>query len=463
MSNATPVTTQFPWEHRRWRNGTCRSGLFARAIGFWVSVFVCAGIVALIAFKSPRMLHFPQARWEVLFPGVLVTIGLIFLIFALVATARWFRFGRCLVQMRTVPGVIGGHFRGEVFLPDSFPSDTDVRMELTCETTTHITGKGDSSDHLSIDRVWAHTIRVNTNASLCHDGNCAIPFDFTIPYGLADETDSKSEGSVRVDIQWSLRVFAKLNGPDLNIPFRVPVFRTATSDRSVTGDLETEKPLDAFLHDTGLRRRIRMEFENGTMTYVCDAMGLRNGISLVPTIFGVVMLSSAVLVPCNALPELMKEVMKEAQGWYNLFRLIPLFMSLGVGLLMVVFGLLGLLLLFFGVRGFIARRTWIENNIIYQRARFFGIPWARQCPCSSATGVNLGDTTKSGGQTWYDVVIERNTESQYKRAKWRYLFSRITVATHVPTEREAQDIEDHLRNELRKGGSSSKEGIGVGT
>ncbi|MEI7901961.1 MAG: hypothetical protein WCK89_17045 [bacterium] len=395
------------------------------------------------------MLYFCQVRWEVLLPGGIAVLGIFFLIAALVATARWFRFGRCLVRMRTMPGVIGGHFRGEVLLPESFPAGTDVRMELICETTTNITGKNDSSDHLSIDREWAHTIRVNANASLCHDGHCAVPFDFTIPYGLTDETDSKAEGNVRVTIQWVLRVFAKLNGPDLNMRFHVPVFRTEASDRSVKGEPKPEQNLDAFLHDTGLRRRIRMEFENGATTYICDATGMQKGVCLVPTIMGVVFMAVAVFVPCNALPDLLKDVFKAAQGWQNLFRIISLAMALGICLIMVVFGLFGLLLLFLGVRGFVARRTWIENGIIYQRSRFFGIPWTRSCPCASVTGVNLGDTTKSGGQTWYDVVIERNTLTQYKRAEWRYLFSRITVATHVPTEREAQDIVDHFKKELR--------------
>jgi hypothetical protein len=441
-------TTPFPWEHRRWRNGICRARLGGQAIGFWVAVIVCSGIVALIAIKSPRMLHFSQARWEVLFPSFLALFGAGFLVAALIATARWFRFGRCRVQMRTVPGVIGGHFRGDVLLPESFPSDTDVRMELLCETTTTITRKGDHNDDVSIDRVWAHTVRVTANASLCHDGACAIPFDFTIPYGLTDETDSKVQGDIRVSIQWSLRVFAKLNGPDLNMRFRVPVFRTTASDPSVKGDLATEKPLDAFLNDTGQSRRIRMEFENGAMTYVCDAMGMQKGLSVGPMIFGIVFLSVAVFVPCNALPDLLKDLFKPTHGWMILTQIAPLIGVLGIFLMMGVFGLIGLFLFLIGVRGFIARRTWIENGMIHQRSRFLGIPWTRSCPCSSATGVNLGDTTKSGGQTWYDVVIERNTEAQYKRLQWRYLFSRITVATNVPTEREAQDIADHLRKEL---------------
>lgn len=448
MSTSFLSTPPFPWEHRRWRNGTCRSGLGGQTIGFWIATLILLGVATTIIILNPHMLHFSRVRWQVLFPYGTGAGGLIFLFAAFVASARWLRFGRCRVQMRTMPGVIGGHFRGEVLLPESFPSETDVRMELICETSTTTSGNNDDSNCVSVQRVWAHTIRVNTNASLCHDGHCAIPFDFAIPYGLTDETDSKVQGNVRVDTRWTLRVFAILKGPDLNLRFRVPVFRTPASDPSVKGDLQTEKPLEAFLHDTGVRRRIRMEFENGAMTYVCDAMGMQKGVSLVPTIIGVVILSIAVFVPCNALPDLLKDVFKSSHGWLNLFRIIPLFMCLGVCMLGVVFGLIGLLLLLIGVRGFIARRTWIENGMIHQRSRFLGIPWTRQCPCSSATGVNLGDTTKSGGQTWYDVVIERNTEAQYKRFEWRYLFSRITVATNVPTEREAQDIVDHLKRDL---------------
>lgn len=449
MGSTLSSTPPFPWEHRRWRNGMCSSGLGVSAVAFWIAVAVCAGIITLIAFKSPRMLHFSQARWEVLFPGGLAVFGAGFLVAALVATARWLRFSKCRVLMRTMPGVIGGHFRGEVLLPESFPSDTDVRMELLCETTTTITGKGDHNDHISIDRVWSHTIRVTANASLCHDGTCAIPFDFAIPYGLTDETDSKVQGDVRVDIRWILRVFAKLNGPDLNMRFRVPVFRTAASDPSIKGDLATEKPLDAFLKDTGMSRRIRMDFENGATTYICDAMGMQAGVSFVPMIFGVVFLAAGLFAGYSGLPELIKEVLKPAQGWANLFRLIPLIMSVGLCLLTGVFSLFGLLFLFIGVSGLIARRTWIENGMIHQRLSFLGIPWKRRCPCSSAAGVNMGDTTKSGGQTWYGIVIERNTEAQYKRFQWRYLFSRITVATNVPTEREAQDIVDHLKKDLR--------------
>jgi hypothetical protein len=116
---------------------------------------------------------------------------------------------------------------------------------------------------------------------------------------------------------------------------------------------------------------------------------------------------------------------------------------------MVVFSLIGLVIFYIGLNGLVFRRTWIQNGLIHQRLHLLGIPWSRSIPCSSATGVNHRDTTKSGGQTWYNIVIERNTVAQYKRMEWRYLFSRMTVATNVPTEREAKAIEDQMRKELR--------------
>jgi hypothetical protein len=352
--------------------------------------------------------------------------------------------------MRTVPGVIGGHFRGEVLLPEAFPQDTDVRMELACERTTMVSGSGDDDPgSRSVKRVWSHTQRVAANASYCRDGRCVLPFDFAVPYGLPDETDARRSGDTSVTVQWHMRVFARLKGPDLNMKVRVPVFRTAASDPAVKGDSHDGKSLDAYLQETGQQRRVRVENETGANVYVCDAQGFQKGLCVVPSFVGLAFLAVAVLVPVNALPGLMKEVLAQARGWQNLARLFPLAFAVGICLMMLVFGLLGLLFLLIGVRGLVFRRTWVEQGLIRQRARLFGIPWTRSCPCASATGVNLGDKTSSGSQTWYDVVIERNTAAQYKKAEWRYLFSRITVASNVPTRQEAEELAVRLRRELR--------------
>lgn len=438
-----------PWDQRRWRGGECRPGLGGKVVGFWVVATGLCGAFATIALVNPRQLYFANVRWAVLFPYGLAAVGLIVGVAALVATARWLRFGGCRIRMRSLPGVIGGHFRGDVLLPEQFPADVDVRMELACDRTTAVSGSGDD-DHgsRSVRREWSHTLRVTANAAYCCDGKCVLPFDFAVPYGLPDETDSKSSGDTSVEVRWHLRVFARLKGPDLDVKVRVPVFRTEASDPAVKGDSLAGKSLDAYLRDTGKPRRVRVENEMGANVYVCDAQGFQTGLCVVPGIIGLVFLAVAILVPVNALPGMLNEIMRHAEGWQNLLRLFPLAMSLGICLMMLVFGLLGLLFLLIAVRGLVFRKTWFESGMIRQRAQLFGIPWMRSCPCAEATGVNLGDKTTSGSQTWYDVVIERKMAARDKKGELRGLFRRITVASNVPTQKEADDLAVRLRREL---------------
>jgi hypothetical protein len=263
FNTRTSTPPPAPWEHRRWRNGICRSrAQLGQAISFLIVTAASAGFMAMIVIKSPDMLHFSKVRWEVLVPVGLAVFGGAFLIGAFFALVRWIRFGRCFVKMHTVPGVIGGHFKGEVYLPESFPSETEVRLQLFCEETSTTHRSGDDNDSTSIVHLWTKTLCITTNQALCHDGHCVIPFDFKIPGGLPDETDAKYETRTSVRIEWALRVFAKMKGPDLDMRYRVPVFRTAASDPTLKDDPETEKPLETYLHETGQKRRVRMEFEN---------------------------------------------------------------------------------------------------------------------------------------------------------------------------------------------------------
>ena len=438
-----------PWEHRRWRGGICRPSLGGNAIQFWVMALVFGGVAAGIALKAPEMLRFSRVHWVMLFPVGFAAAGLGFLAAALVASVRWLRFGRCLVRMQPVPGVIGGHFRGEVLLPEMFPQNTDVRLELVCERTTTEPGiKSNSQDSVSIEREWAHTIRITVTPSFFRGRQCVIPFDFTIPYGLPDETGSRREGDIRIDFMWHMRVFALLDGPDLNLKYRVPVFRTGLSDPTIIAEKERAGDLDTLLRDRGEQRRVRIEDINGVPTYICDARGMKKGLSIVPGFIGIFMLSIGVIIPYNALRMLVPNIFEKAEGWYNLFRLIPLVLVIGACLMMGVLLLLGLLFLFISLRGLVYRRTWIRDGMIHQRSRLFGIPWTSSCPSASATGVNIGDSTSSNGKTWHDIVIERNTVSRLGKMPWLYLFSRITIATNVPTLAEAEEIMARLRQEL---------------
>jgi hypothetical protein len=148
-----------PWEHRRWRNGICRSRLqLYQAIIFFFVAAVGAGFLAMFVIKSPELLHFSKVRWEVLIPVGITFLSGAFLVGALFAFVRWLRFGRCFVKMHTVPGVIGGHFKGEAYLPESFPPETEVRLELICEKTYTNHNSGSDSDSTSTSSGPRHSV-----------------------------------------------------------------------------------------------------------------------------------------------------------------------------------------------------------------------------------------------------------------------------------------------------------------
>jgi hypothetical protein len=276
-----------------------------------------------------------------------------------------------------------------------------------------------------------------------------IPFDFKIPGGLSDATDAKREkwGSVR--FEWGLRVFAKIKGPDLDMRYHVPVFRTAASDPTLKDDPETAKPLETYLHETGQKRRVRMKFEHGATTYICDAMSMQAGLSIAPLLFGAVCLAGGLLAGFSGLPDLLHDVFKPVKSWEDtLFRIIPLFMSLGLCMLTVVGTLLGLLLIFLGFSGLVSRRTWIENGVVRQRLRFLGIPWQQYCPVSYVSDVGINGTTRSGSSAWYDVVIRKRKPTIVQSLPLCLLFGQLTVATNVPTDREAQALIKQLQKEL---------------
>jgi hypothetical protein len=447
MSNT--LAKPAPWEHRRWRNGICRSrAQLGQAISFFIVAAASGGFLFAFVADDPRLLHFSQSRWMVLIPLFFALFGGAFFVGALLALVRWVRFGRCFVKMHTVPGVIGGRFKGELYLPESFPSETEVRMELFCESTSTIYRSGDDNDSTSIDHPWTKTLCVTANSGLCHDGHCVIPFDFKVPYGLSDATDSKREKKFSVRIAWVLRVFATLKGPDLDVRFHVPVFRTTASDPSVKDDPETAKPLETYLRETGQKRRVRMEFENGATTYICDKKGDQAGLSVVPLLLGFAFTAGGLFASFNALPDLVKDIAQPAQGWGHLARLLPLLGAAMICLLTVVFSLFGLLFLYIGVSGLIARRTWIEHGVLRQRVSFLGLPWWRSWPCSCINEVGIVSTSSSGGKSFCDVGVTRMTTPFFTKFPLCLLFGQLTVATNVSTDREAQALIKQLQKEL---------------
>jgi hypothetical protein len=450
--NGTP-----PWEHRRWRGGVVRHRQAWEILLFFFAgtAFAGAGIWMLIGNSRDTL----RQEWPL--PIVIATVLLLGTglgIAAFVLLFRWLCFRDCQVRMRTMPGVIGGHFVGEVFLPASLPNDADVRLELLCESTTNSPGSEGGNTSISID--WSYKVCIRS--AMRQAGNSGrVPFDFTIPYGLHDETDEfrSEQTNTSTTFKWHLRVMAELPGADLNLKFHVPVFNTAASDPTLTQVPESgaDLPLEKYLDELGEKQRIRIEagrqgpvYVGGITPVIWSSLLVHGFISLMLGVGGIGILGFA------AIQAIHLKGLLAPQGTTGILTLgLSLLSVLGPGGIGVILAGLGALVFSSFCSEFISRRTWIANGTIYQSRSLLGIPLpARSVSCEAVERVGIGDKSGDGHGKWFshvDIVFKN------PRRTWRSLFAScpkfegpITVATSIPTRRETDAVINALRNHINQ-------------
>lgn len=211
-----------PWDHKRWCDGIARThqAIPILFLFFFGSIFVAAAI-GIPAGETRETLMRTKPAFIILAAFLLAGLGI--LAYAFINLFRWRRFRRCFVQMRTVPGVIGGTFAGFLNLPDSLPDDANITLELLCEARQAVKS-GRNKTTFSTVVVWSEQTTVPP-AARQHGLQGGVPFEFAIPAGLHDETDEDRTESTTSTYQWYLRATASIPGADLDLKFHVPVFR----------------------------------------------------------------------------------------------------------------------------------------------------------------------------------------------------------------------------------------------
>ncbi len=467
------MTTQFtkkPWEHRRWRGGVARGNLGWAAFFHFFMSLLFLGVAVGIAVKMPRAFLFAMPGKDAWVPGafgwMFAVIGLCGFSWALIALARWWRFGRCRVPMTTIPGVIGGHFTGEVELPDSLPADAEVRLELLCEVTYYTPGSR-SDDHgtTSISTEWAYKVCTRPADRQYRNRQLSVPFDFTIPYktdmlaSLHDETnDTRNTNGTSIKYQWHLRVTAKLPGADLDIKFRVPVFKTEASDPTLdqVPEAGAELPLEQYLAMKDEKRRVRVEGGPRGPVFVGAVMPVMWAIVLPIGIFGAVFTAVGIGVPILTISEFNHEIHIPKSAMDALGMLLPLLFVIIPSLIGLVFFVIGALLSMATLGSFVARRTWVERGNLCQSRTFFGIPLpTRTEPCGMVASVGTGGGSSSNGKSFATVVVhfrrkDGGVEQRGLQTMVRRTISGFTGGTDIPTRRETQELIAALRGEINR-------------
>jgi hypothetical protein len=160
---------------------------------------------------------------------VYVVLGVVGTILMLVTRGAWLnrRWGTSELELLTLPGVIGGSFRGIVTLSQALPVGTALRVTLKClRLSSSTNSSGDTSLQESTD--WQSQKILLTAQSMLRSNSVAVPCSFAIPKECEPTTvESKTGSEGESDsIQWVLSVGMKDTLDPRHVVFEVPVFQT---------------------------------------------------------------------------------------------------------------------------------------------------------------------------------------------------------------------------------------------
>lgn len=160
------------------------------------------------------------------------------------------RWGGSELEIHTLPGVIGGPFRGTVVLSESLPEGTALRVTLNSirQRTIYLRPSGDS--HSVTDTIWQDQKILVTALSMCRPDGIAIPCSFSIPFSCEPTTldtigfssSAVADPDEHVSIHWQLTVGMKDPADLRQVAFEVPVFRTETSSPNYREDAAEDAP-----------------------------------------------------------------------------------------------------------------------------------------------------------------------------------------------------------------------------
>jgi hypothetical protein len=135
--------------------------------------------------------------------------------------ARWRRYGRSVLQLAAVPGVIGGRIVGAVRIERRVDSPAGFIVRLCCTETS---GSSSSDDGPTSRVIWEVEQTVVSELYSATDG-MDIPVLFEIPYDCRPTNQDPEQDS----ITWTVSIRSVTAGVDYQAQFDVPVFRTADS------------------------------------------------------------------------------------------------------------------------------------------------------------------------------------------------------------------------------------------
>jgi len=230
-----------PWMwNEQWAQGRLQAGTMLKTLMFWGIAIFWNGISSTVVFLLvPEVVMRERQYWALAFL-VFPLIGLVLVILAIRQTVVHLKFGRSHFQLKTLPGLVGGHLRGDMILHGSLGRLQTVNVTLCCiESVTTGSGKN-SSTHTNT--LWKQTKQYDAEPVFSQN-QASTAVEFQIPHDCRSTDDSQP----RRRIKWVLQATADVPGVDLSLSFDVPVFRTKDSDPAIGSSEEAAAAQQAII------------------------------------------------------------------------------------------------------------------------------------------------------------------------------------------------------------------------
>jgi hypothetical protein len=203
-----------PWLWKQeWAGGTIRAATGLKALALWGAAVFWNGISwPLAALLLPEAVGREGQYWTLVFL-LFPLIGLGLLVAAVRQTMQHLKFGRSHLQLKTLPGVIGGRLAADLVLRGKLGALQSIDVALRC-VLEETTGSGDNRG-TSKTTLWEDARRYDSVSVFSHN-QASVSIDFEIPAGQRPSSD---------DIDWIVKVTAPVRGVNVDLEFNVPVFR----------------------------------------------------------------------------------------------------------------------------------------------------------------------------------------------------------------------------------------------
>ena len=380
-AEAKALTAQNPGKPWLWRDDWAQG--YARPE--WRSTAVtwgAAGVLCLLV-SVPGVVAIPRAwntghRWEMPVALVFPLAGLYLLSHSAIAALRESKFRQMRLKLSTLPGVLGGRVEGNLETTFVFPPGTQMTLTLTLTCVhSYVSGSGDSRSH------WETALWQDTQIATAYLGGpgSSIPVAFTVPYD-ARETDG---GNPSDEIFWKLVATAALPGLDFRAAFRVPVFKTESSDAAVTIQKLSEKSEAEVAGKQPLDAKITEEpsAEGGVQFHL--GPGRNKGTAAGYAFFGLFFLAGGALFGILF-----------GKGFTWFLGVIPLLIG----------GAIGLPVLAIGIWMGLGRTTvGVLNGTLRIHSSCLGFSRSQVVDASKIERFELYSGMRSGDRIWYDLKI----------------------------------------------------------